>query len=810
MRREVLQGILVGLLAAGTAAAAPGGFKAFAADIGTGLAVYMEFPVPGQDRPVRVVYDTGKGRGNGADNDLVSFLSSPEIGLRIAASAAQDEADRRSVAGEDMPEGDVIDYFLLSHPHEDHFNGAKALFDSFDVRNVLESKQIHSVRYLKNFKAPAIDEIGRAREAGKDAHFYVVGLPYPNGFARTVDGKPYDEYALCQKNLPAVLADKIDCDAHQGKVRYPFGPAQVAQLVSWPVEHLVGESEQGLAALPERWRGKPFDVEVLPLGTHFELDRRTGAGFTLIHGDTLAAFDHTIQDRETYAEAFPYYQEDDLNDGSLSIHVRFGQASMLIPGDTEGRDKKPTKRYALTEIFGHPEGDAYSKEDLEKYLRRDQPKEKQLPILPMAEPFVLGSRDLRRLAYHSFVSYDLLTPEALEVSLEAGSKAIPAQSYQAPGELPESLLYWDRRTEAEKASAHPRWRERLLGLHKSLKLNSQKRAALKGRFSGWVRGKPRLRFDAELQRFMPDFENPVWTITNLVQLTERIYYVDPFLAHVLGGFIMGSDAFLEYVAPEEKSERAKRGEKHMLDVRAQILAETEGAHDVVKADVLFFGHHGSFTSSSLDFVLAVDPNVGVISADDKSYSGSTLPDFSAIFWNLNTYHPEARAILHSVFFHADMLRRVRGEPADDYADRNRFSATAAKIFRARRRWPIPIWRTDFNDDLVDDNVLVDNIRISSDGSKPIWDWSRRHKGEAPPDVIPDHDGTMADLPRYRYWFQALGFGREDGLATRPEDPSGEIDTFQVDHRLPLELEPEAQDASDDHLHEDWVRDLLDE
>jgi beta-lactamase superfamily II metal-dependent hydrolase len=134
MRVGKLAGTLAASLAlAGAAVAGPGEFKTYTVDIGTGLAVYMEFPVAGRDRPVRVVYDTGKGRGKGADNDLVSFLSSPEIGLKIAATAAQNTGDRDSVADESMPDGDVIDYFLLSHPHEDHFNGAKAMFDRFDV-----------------------------------------------------------------------------------------------------------------------------------------------------------------------------------------------------------------------------------------------------------------------------------------------------------------------------------------------------------------------------------------------------------------------------------------------------------------------------------------------------------------------------------------------------------------------------------------------------------------------------------------------------------------------------------------------------
>lgn len=315
--------------------------------------------------------------------------------------------------------------------------------------------------------------------------------------------------------------------------------------------------------------------------------------------------------------------------------------------------------------------------------------------------------------------------------------------------------------------------------------------------------KPRLVWSKELGRFLLDYEKPVWTITNLVQLTEQIFYVDPYLAHLLAGFILRSDLFLEYLAPKDEGEWSKRGERHMRDVAAQI--KQESGTDVLKSDVLFFGHHGSFTSSSLGFVLAVDPNVGIISADDKSYSGSTLPDFSAMFWNLNSHHPHSRAILHSLFFHADLLAARRGEAPDELAAKNRFSASAARIFRARRRFPIPIWRTDWNDDLVDDNTLVDNLVIESDGTKPIWDWVRRKKGEPKgPDFIPASAAGIEHIPEYQYWFQLLGFTPPSGAQIRPTDPSGEIRSFQVGD--PAARKKAPGDASEDEDEpEDWTR-----
>lgn len=775
-------------------------FEVHTVDVGTGLGVYLEVPtgVPGQ-RPVRIIYDTGKGASQGLENDMVSYLTAPEIGLQPAQGDF---------------EGDVIDYFVISHPHEDHYNGSLPIFDIFDVRNIIESKQSHSIKYLKRFKAPAIDEIARAKAAGKDAHFYVVGLPYPNGFDKNREGKPYDEYAIAEKFMPDFVREAIDVRKFQGKVRYPFGPEQVSQTIQWPIRHLMGESEKGMRYLPEDLHDASLEVDVLPVGVKFTCNRRNGAGFTVVHADTIAAFDHANHDKDTYKEGWPYYREADVNDGSVSLQVHYGKASVLIPGDTEGRTKKPTERFALKEIFGSGRGqDAYTKEDVENHLRRHLPEDQQLPILPIAEPYVMGSLDLLKLAIHSYVTYDQITPMNFEASYKKAPMSIIGKHFSSPQDISPQLVFWDQRSEIEREKLHPQWRERLYTLHRTLVENNNKKKGLKSRFNSWLRGgKPRLLWDQDLLRFMPDLEAEVWTITNLVQLTERVYYVDPWLAHILAGFIMRSEPFLEYMAPQAESKWILRGEKHMVALADQILEETsqDGSPvDVLDSDVILFGHHGSFTSSSLGFILRVDPNLGIISADDKSYSGSTLPDFSALFWNLNTHHPDSRALLHSAFFHADLLALRRGEPVDGYAYRNRFSQSAAKIFRARRRWPIPIWRTDFNDDLVDKNVLVDNILIESDGSRPIWDWSRFRKGQPRPELIPEDAGGIHEMDKYQYWFQQVGFG---GIgrdkAIRPYDPSGEVRTFQVDNRLPAEFDTFGVDDEDEE--EDWTHDPYDD
>lgn len=757
--------------------------KSYVVDVGTGLGMYFELPGGPEGRPWRIVYDTGKGRGKGLDNDLVSFLAAPEVGLRMA---------------EGEFEGDVIDFFVLSHPHEDHFNGAKALFESFDVRNIVESKQIPSVRYLKNFKGPAIAEIARARAAGKDAHYYVAALPYPNGFDQPRAGQPYDEYALAEEYLPAFLKGKIDVRKHQGQVTWPFGPEQVAQTVAWPVKNLMGDVEKVFSHVPADLLEGTLDVEVIPVGTRFDLGRKKGAGFTVVHADTIAALDYANHDRKAYARAFPYYNESDLNDGSVSIQVTYGQARVFVPGDTEGRHKKPTKRVRLTDVFGSGEGaDAYSLEDVMSYLDGVRNKTGKEPILDLARPYVMAASDLLRHGYHSYATLDQITPVGFTAN-KGPHGEVAGHSFASPADVPGDAVFMDRRNQVEKERLHPEWRERLFAFHQTLEDNRQKMAALRTRFKGWSKGSSaRLVFDQALSRWRPDWENEVWTITNLVQLTERIYYVDPYLAHLLAGFIMRSEIFLEYMSPSDPEERALRGEKHMMHVADQIQAES--GFDVLKSDVLVFGHHGSFTSSSVGFVHRVDPNVGVISADDKSYSGSTLPDFSALFWNLNSHHPYSRQILHSAFFHADLLGKARGEQQDSWALERGFSPSAARVFRARGRFPIPIWRTDFNDDLADVNTLMDNILIESDGEAPIWQFARHKKGERKR-FIPQDEAGLEFLGKYQYWFNALAYRPKDGVGIRPHDPSGQIKTFDVRDRVPLEQDWD----DDDHEDEDWT------
>ena len=740
-------------------------FNVYTVDCGTGLAVYVELPSdqPGQ-RPLRLLYDTGKGGSEGIHNDLVRFLASEEIGLKTA------DGDF---------EGDVIDYFVISHPHEDHYNGAKPVFDMFDVRNVIESKQSHSIKYLKRFKGPAINEIMRAKAAGKDAKLIIFGLPYPNGFDQPRLGKPYDEYAIAESKLPPHLKGKIKTKIEG--VNFPFGADEVEQNVKISVRKLMGEVDKAMSVIDPEFVDGELECQILPIGVQYRYGR--DGGFNVVHGDTIAPFDYKDTTSETYKEAWPYYRECDVNDASVTVQLFYKNATVLIPGDCEGRWSKPDTMVKLTDVFGNPEGsDSYTKDEILKYLKRDKPEEEQLPIIPSAERYIISGKDLRELAFAAFVTFDWLTPEEFTISVDGKKVVIPAKNYASPEDIPNEIIFYDDRNEEQKATLHPQWRDRLFRLHQDLKINRQKFNCLKTRFKGWCRGgKPRLTYNPETKRFRPNWPSKCWTVVNLVQITERIYYVDPGLANILAGFVMRSELFLEYMSPPDPNEKSLRGERHMIHVAEQIAKEG-GSANVLKSDVIFFGHHGSFTSSSIGFIHKVDPNVGVISADDKSYSGSTLPDFSSLFWNMNTKHPNARAILHSIFFHADLLAQKRGEPVDEYAVQNRFSPSASKVFRARGIWPIPLFRTDLNDDLVNNNTLLDNILIETKGEEPIWQWSRHVQGQEPHPYAVEVENGMAENPdKYAYWgLELISAHPSGGQLLRPHDPSGMIKYFDVD------------------------------
>lgn len=732
------------LLSLGTAARAGEGLRLWVLDVGTGLSVYGEVE-PGLEagRPTRFLYDLGKFGGPPAENPVVRFLTSPAVGLRAAS-------------GEDP--GDVIDYVLLSHPHDDHYSAGAAVFEAFDVRSVIESKLSLRPRYLERFKVPALKEIAEGQRRGVPIRYRVVALPYPYGFDGERGGRAYDEYALCQQNLPPEFA-AVACRTAQPGLA-PFVPAdQRVQSVRVPARVLVGDQARGL---PEDLE---VDVEVLPLGVTFPLG--PGAELQVVHADTVAGLAPERNADEDYAAAWPYYSEADLNDGSLVVRVLAGRARVMLPGDAEGRVARPRQKASFDEVFGSGEGrDGYSAEDVQDWLRAVGLTAEASSGADGGQLFRIGSRALRSRLDAAFLPLDRVSPVSFTVDTPQGPRRVEAVDWKREGDVPPDLVDLSGYGEG---GAPPGWRRGALAFHRSLKRNAQLLEAHRDRYSQWVRGpSPRLGWDGARVRL--EARQPVWTVTNLVQLARQVSYVDPALSRQLCGMILGSDLFLQYVGEDSTGRSAARAERHMIDLADEVVRR--GGDDPLRAEVLVLGHHGSFTSSSSEFVRRVGATVGIVSADDRSYGGSTLPDFSDAFWNLNSLHPGARRRLLITFLHADVLARARGAAASG-ATR---SPTAARVFRARGRGPLALWRTDWNDDLWDANEMQDNILLEVDGKWPIGGWLRGLGRDQP-----GRTGSRRRLGLRDLWDsapylarQVMGLDLPPGRVVRAVDPSGEL------------------------------------
>lgn len=709
-------------------------------DVGTGMAVYMEFPAAKSgDRPIRVLYDTGL-----ETNVAVDFLSSEEIGLRKASGDFQ---------------GDTIDYFFLSHPHEDHFNGAKNLFENFEVLNIIESKQTASSKYLSNFKIPALLEIETNKDNGRDANYYIVGLPYPNHFTfpKTVYGKAYNEYDLTEKYLPDFLKRRRGFKVDASDDSFPFYARDVGQTVSIPVELLVGFDSKKEYADEIEIIGETFPVTVLPIGTRFQFSE--DSEITIYHGDSVAGLNIAITDDGPYKEAHPYFSEYDANDSSVAIRASFQNSSIFIPGDCEGHKKKPKEEISLEQLLGISDA-PYSNSDLNSYIAKSGAE--RISLLRGFGRLKMGNRELLDLIRRSYVSFDEINPEDIDIKLPSGKFERSPKNHTKRSDfnsLPALAGYSKIRKDRATKS--------LLAYFELMQRDPNVLNAARGIFKSWNRGKDKRLLCAKTCELNTSEE--VWNLMGLMQIATRLYLVDPELANVFAGIILSSEIYLEYVAPNDPKKRSLRAERHMLDV-ARIISKETGIANPLKSDILVFGHHGSFTSSSIDFVRTVEPNVGIISADDKVYGsgGGSLPDFLHLFWNINTYHEKPKKALHSIFLHADMIRIQRGL-ADPEVLEARRSDTANTIFERRGRNPIPIWRTDWNDDLTNSNTLTDNIAIRADGT-PIWAWSRGVSSDLMRKIF---DGENED--QYRY-FEVMLFDTADfdtriqPLDPRVEDP----------------------------------------
>lgn len=746
-------------------------------DIGTGLSVYIEAPVSHMSRPLRLIIDGGI-----SPQTLSQFLAHPKVNLPPVTDGSKT----------------VIDYLILTHPHADHLRGLQKILENYKVRNIIESKQESAPGYLRRFKAPALQNI-----IDHGGNYYVVGLPYPRGFDRPLNGKKFNEYRIAEKNLPSFLTDLRRAGEFTTQVKappFPFYPKDVEQEVLWPTQSFFSLPKEGSVAprtmtqlkeLRRQLNGKKkyFSIKILPIGTRFQLD--DDVNFTIVHGDSYAGLNGRSKDRDVYGgrpnsryQQASYYGSYDANDLSLALRFRYKNTSYFIAGDTEGRPGRPTggKGFSLPELFETTgsvrERIQYRAQDIEAYLAK-------LNAHPLVDldlsdfKYVGETKGLLKSLEQHFVSYNLLAPVSFPFDFSGKTNTVPARSFADRSQIKSRL-------DSLFSGPDFQW-DYLFSYHQTLTRNyTQTHSTLRQRFRNWIRS-GHLRCASPPGpdcAFRPNTDDSFkkWDVVRVMQLANRLYFSDPDYARFLAAVTLNSPFFQEYLKQE-----ATRSELHMMHLADQV--DREGyPEDLLKSDVHIFGHHGSFTSSSLPFIQRIDPNVGVISADDRNYSGSNLPDFQMLFWGLNTLLPGIRDQLLVAFAHSDIQHFVR-DRKKDLRGRSRAVEILSEL---RGVLSIPIWRTDWNDDTRNANYSRDHIRIVTDGSLPVFQWSRWSRNSILSSLNQvgfDSDITKGAYFDFRIGNRDLDLGdalplqilvNRNSKEIRPEDPFGEFSTFSTE------------------------------
>jgi len=90
----------------------------------------------------------------------------------------------------------------------------------------------------------------------------------------------------------------------------------------------------------------------------------------------------------------------------------------------------------------------------------------------------------------------------------------------------------------------------------------------------------------------------------------------------------GAFTFL-FMGDAEGKERGDSAE-HARFVERLLLDRAKSEPDLLRADVLKVGHHGSETGSTLEFIRAVRPEVIVVMSGRKPFNGTFIPDSSVL------------------------------------------------------------------------------------------------------------------------------------------------------------------------------------
>lgn len=123
-------------------------------------------------------------------------------------------------------------------------------------------------------------------------------------------------------------------------------------------------------------------------------------------------------------------------------------------------------------------------------------------------------------------------------------------------------------------------------------------------------------------------------------------------------------------------------------VERLLVDRAKGDPDLLRADVLKAGHHGSETGSTLEFIRAVQPDVIVIQSGRKPFSGTYLPDLAVV----NRYRrerPDAvilRTDLNDARERRDTTDDADGDDVYMYTDGETLRVSQAVVRNGKRVW----------------------------------------------------------------------------------------------------------------------------
>ena len=161
MRKLILVFLAVWLLLGVPLCAAPGSnlLRVHFVDVGQGDAIWIQGPAgEGSDSDVNIIIDGGPHRGT--DNRLLTYLAKYGV-----------------------PPDSVIDYLILTHPHEDHYPGLIDILDKYQVKTIIDSGFPKTGPKFRKF----LDAAQNEKFNGKAAEF--VQLRKQPGFQMKLDGE---------------------------------------------------------------------------------------------------------------------------------------------------------------------------------------------------------------------------------------------------------------------------------------------------------------------------------------------------------------------------------------------------------------------------------------------------------------------------------------------------------------------------------------------------------------------------------------------------------------------------------------------